>query len=187
MRTALVVAVPEAEPLVGAARSHAGQQRALAAGADAVVELDTDDVDELAARLGAAVDGPVDLVLDPLFGVGFGQYEYVSPRFVGNSFATSAHNQYLKILAEQGILGTLLYVAAAAALLIAMRRSGSPWRQTAIAAGRDPRQTGRCAHSGRRPDTGRVSPSTAVRSSSGGVGIRRTCPSSGATRRRSPR
>jgi NADPH:quinone reductase-like Zn-dependent oxidoreductase len=58
-----------ATKVVGAARSHAGQQRALAAGADAVVELDTDDVDELADRLGAAADGPVDLVLDPLFGV----------------------------------------------------------------------------------------------------------------------
>ena len=55
--------------VVGAARSQDGQQRALAAGADAVVALDTDDVAELAARLGAAVDGPVDLVLDPVFGV----------------------------------------------------------------------------------------------------------------------
>jgi len=55
--------------VVGAARSHEGQQRALAAGADAVVELDTDDVAELASLIGAAVDGPVDLVLDPLFGV----------------------------------------------------------------------------------------------------------------------
>ena len=55
--------------VVAAARSHDGQQRALAAGADAVVALDTDDVAELAARLGAAVDGPVDLVLDPLYGV----------------------------------------------------------------------------------------------------------------------
>ena len=55
--------------VVAAARSHEGQQRALAAGADAVVALDTEDVAELAARLGAAVDGPVDLVLDPLYGV----------------------------------------------------------------------------------------------------------------------
>ena len=55
--------------VVGAARSHEGQQRALAAGADAVVELGTDDVAELASLIGAAVDGPVDLVLDPLFGV----------------------------------------------------------------------------------------------------------------------
>jgi NADPH:quinone reductase-like Zn-dependent oxidoreductase len=58
--------------VVGAARSHEGRRRALAAGADAVVELDTDSPDgvsELAARIGTAVDGPVDLVLDPLFGV----------------------------------------------------------------------------------------------------------------------
>ncbi|MDA0632304.1 zinc-binding dehydrogenase, partial [Nonomuraea sp. MCN248] len=39
------------------------------AGADAVVPLDTDDVGELAARFSAALDGPADLVLDPLFGV----------------------------------------------------------------------------------------------------------------------
>jgi NADPH2:quinone reductase len=55
--------------VIGAARSLDGRHRALAAGADAVVELDTDDVDELAARVGAAVAGPVDLVLDPLFGI----------------------------------------------------------------------------------------------------------------------
>jgi NADPH:quinone reductase-like Zn-dependent oxidoreductase len=55
--------------VVAAARSHAGQQRALAAGADAVVALDTADVAELAAQLGSATDGPVDLVVDPLFGV----------------------------------------------------------------------------------------------------------------------
>jgi NADPH:quinone reductase len=55
--------------VVGAARSHAGQQRALAAGADSVVALDTEDVAELADRLGGAAEGPVDLVLDPLFGV----------------------------------------------------------------------------------------------------------------------
>jgi NADPH:quinone reductase len=58
-----------AERVVGAARSHEGQQRALEAGADAVVALDTDDVAELSARLGASVDGPVDVVLDPLYGV----------------------------------------------------------------------------------------------------------------------
>jgi NADPH:quinone reductase-like Zn-dependent oxidoreductase len=58
--------------VVGAARSRGGQQRALAAGADAVVGLDSDSPDDvvaLAERLGAAVGGPVDLVLDPLFGV----------------------------------------------------------------------------------------------------------------------
>jgi NADPH2:quinone reductase len=55
--------------VVAAARSRDGQQRALAVGADAVVALDTEDLAELADRLGASADGPVDLVLDPLYGV----------------------------------------------------------------------------------------------------------------------
>lgn len=57
-----------ARRVVAAARSAAAQQRATDAGADAVVALDTADVDELAVRFAAAVDGPADLVLDPLFG-----------------------------------------------------------------------------------------------------------------------
>lgn len=56
--------------VVAAARSAAARERALHAGADAAVELrGDDDVDGLAERLRAACDGPVDLVLDPLFGV----------------------------------------------------------------------------------------------------------------------
>lgn len=58
-----------ARRVVAAARSAAGRERAEAAGADAVVALDTSDVDELAARFASVVDGPVDLVLDPVFGV----------------------------------------------------------------------------------------------------------------------
>lgn len=54
--------------VVGAARSAAGRERALRAGADAVAALDTDDVPELTDRLTKAADQPVDLVLDPLFG-----------------------------------------------------------------------------------------------------------------------
>ncbi|HWM56684.1 MAG TPA: zinc-binding alcohol dehydrogenase family protein [Pseudonocardia sp.] len=57
-----------ARRVVAGARSPAGQERAALAGADTVVALDTEDVDELAARFTAAADGPVDLVLDPLFG-----------------------------------------------------------------------------------------------------------------------
>lgn len=57
-----------ARRVVAGARSAAGRTRATEAGADAVVALDTSDVDELAARFLAAVDGPADLVLDPLFG-----------------------------------------------------------------------------------------------------------------------
>jgi NADPH:quinone reductase len=58
-----------ARRVVAAARSADARARAQRAGADAVVALDTDDVGELAGRLAAAADGPVDLVLDPLFGV----------------------------------------------------------------------------------------------------------------------
>jgi NADPH:quinone reductase-like Zn-dependent oxidoreductase len=57
-----------ARRVVAGARSAAGQARATEVGADAVVALDTSDVDELADRFLAAVDGPADLVLDPLFG-----------------------------------------------------------------------------------------------------------------------
>lgn len=57
-----------ARRVVAAARSATGRERAAKAGADAVVALDTEDVGELAARLSAALDGPADLVLDPLFG-----------------------------------------------------------------------------------------------------------------------
>ncbi|WP_330186183.1 zinc-binding dehydrogenase [Dactylosporangium sp. AC04546] len=59
-----------ARRVVAACRSAAAQERARRLGADAVVPLgDGDDVAGLAARLKEALDGPADLVLDPLFGV----------------------------------------------------------------------------------------------------------------------
>jgi NADPH2:quinone reductase len=58
-----------ARRVVAGARSAAGRARAQRAGADAVVALDADDPAELAERFTQACDGPVDLVLDPVFGV----------------------------------------------------------------------------------------------------------------------
>jgi NADPH2:quinone reductase len=58
-----------ARRVVAAARSADARTRAAAAGADAVVALDTDDHSELVGRFLAACDGNADLVLDPLFGV----------------------------------------------------------------------------------------------------------------------
>jgi NADPH:quinone reductase-like Zn-dependent oxidoreductase len=56
--------------VVAACRSDAAEGRALRAGADAVVRLlDGADVGELAAAFTAAAEGPVDVVLDPVFGV----------------------------------------------------------------------------------------------------------------------
>jgi NADPH:quinone reductase-like Zn-dependent oxidoreductase len=58
-----------ARRVVAACRSESSAKRALSLGAAEVVRLDSSDVDELADRLRTAADGPVDLVLDPLFGV----------------------------------------------------------------------------------------------------------------------
>jgi NADPH:quinone reductase-like Zn-dependent oxidoreductase len=56
--------------VVAAARSAQSREQALRLGADAVVALEASDtVDDLAERMRSACDGPVDLVLDPLFGI----------------------------------------------------------------------------------------------------------------------
>jgi NADPH:quinone reductase-like Zn-dependent oxidoreductase len=62
--------VAGAARVIAAARSGQARERARELGADAVVALDAaDTAEELAERMQAACDGPVDLVLDPLFGV----------------------------------------------------------------------------------------------------------------------
>lgn len=86
-----------------------------------------------AERWEAVAAGGSLFALDPVFGVGFGQYEYVSPRFLGSSPATSAHNQYVKILAEQGLVGLLMASAVLAGAAVGLRESRSPLRATAIA------------------------------------------------------
>jgi NADPH:quinone reductase-like Zn-dependent oxidoreductase len=58
----------EAGRVVAVCRSEAAEERALRAGADEVVLLDS-DVDRLTARLQNAVGGSVDVVVDPVFGV----------------------------------------------------------------------------------------------------------------------
>jgi len=59
-----------ARRVVAACRSPRARERAERLGADAVVSLtDGDDVAGLATRLAGALDGPADLVLDPLFGI----------------------------------------------------------------------------------------------------------------------
>jgi NADPH:quinone reductase-like Zn-dependent oxidoreductase len=58
-----------ARRVIAATRSTTGQSLAADLGADSVVPLDTDNVNELAARFTAACTGPLDLVLDPLFGI----------------------------------------------------------------------------------------------------------------------
>lgn len=62
--------VAGARRVVAAARSAAARKRATRAGPDALVHLeDSADVDQLADAIRAQCDGPLDLVIDPLFGV----------------------------------------------------------------------------------------------------------------------
>lgn len=54
--------------VIAASRTEIGRARALARGADAAVDLTGDDVDELSRRIAAACDGPLHLVIDPVWG-----------------------------------------------------------------------------------------------------------------------
>jgi NADPH:quinone reductase-like Zn-dependent oxidoreductase len=59
-----------ARRVVAAARSDQARERARRLDPDALVEIeDADDVETLAARIRDACDGPLDLVIDPLYGI----------------------------------------------------------------------------------------------------------------------
>ena len=71
--------------------------------------------------------------IDPIFGVGFGQYHFESTHYVGSSTATSSHNQYLNILAEQGVVGIAALAALLAALIAGLIRARSEISRLGIA------------------------------------------------------
>jgi len=68
-----------------------------------------------------------------VFGVGYGAFHFLSPRFVGGSPVTYAHDWYVNVLAEQGVIGTIAFGAIVAWLVLAISRSDHPLRQTALA------------------------------------------------------
>src|SRR5579885_2364504 len=55
--------------VIAASRDAVGRNRALKLGADALVDLTSDDVDELSRRIATACDGPLHLVIDPVWGL----------------------------------------------------------------------------------------------------------------------
>lgn len=55
--------------IIAASRDEIGRTRALTLGADATVDLTGDDVDEISRRIAAACDGPLHLVIDPVWGI----------------------------------------------------------------------------------------------------------------------
>ena len=64
----------------------------------------------------------------PVFGVGFGTFQFVSPSFLVGAApdSTFSHNQYLNVLAEQGIVGAVIVAALVVMGIVAIIRSGSP-------------------------------------------------------------
>jgi O-antigen ligase len=73
-------------------------------------------------RAAAVLAGPQIWATSPVFGVGFGHYSFVSARFSGNLGATAAHNWYVNVLAEEGLVGALLWLLALLAVALALRR-----------------------------------------------------------------
>jgi NADPH:quinone reductase len=55
--------------VVAASRDEAARTRAFSQGADAVVDLSGDDVDEISKRIAAACEGPLHLIIDPVWGL----------------------------------------------------------------------------------------------------------------------
>src|SRR3989440_1809922 len=55
--------------VIAASRDEAARIRALTHGADAVVDLTGDDVDVISRRIATACDGPLHLVIDPVWGL----------------------------------------------------------------------------------------------------------------------
>ena len=58
-----------ARRVIAASRDETGRARALLQGADAAVDLTGDDVAEMSKRIAAACDGPLQLIIDPLWGL----------------------------------------------------------------------------------------------------------------------
>jgi O-antigen ligase len=70
---------------------------------------------------------------NPAFGVGFGLFHFLSPPFIGSSPATYPHDQWLQILAEQGIVGATFVGCFAVLLAIGLWRSRHPLAPAAFA------------------------------------------------------
>jgi O-antigen ligase len=88
------------------------------------------------SRANLAAAGFAMFLAFPVFGVGYGVFQYVSPDFiVGATDSTFSHNMYLNILAEQGLIGFLLVATMLVWLTITLVRSSNPLRNAVLAVG----------------------------------------------------
>jgi O-antigen ligase len=88
--------------------------------------------DSDAGRLAGVLAAPALFLTAPLFGIGFGHFVPYSIQ-AGLLTPINAHNWYLTVLAEQGVVGILLWAAVAIAAIDALRRRPDPGRQFGFA------------------------------------------------------
>jgi len=88
-----------------------------ASSADAYATLAQSD----AGRLSAILAGPQLFLTSPVFGVGWGQYSFMSAKFAGPGVDLAAHNWYINVLAEGGTVGIVLWILLLVAVAMALR------------------------------------------------------------------
>jgi O-antigen ligase len=109
-----------------------GARHALTFGPDVALSEEAQQVSDR-SRI-AVLRAGVKLFIDsPLVGVGYGQFHYESPKYLKASPITYPHNNFLQILAEQGLVGLGAFMLVLLALFVALSRRGDAYAVVARA------------------------------------------------------
>ncbi len=84
-------------------------------------------------RLGGVLAGVQLFLSSPVLGIGFGHYLPMSTQVPGVSVPINAHNWYVNVLAEQGIVGVVLWILLAVSLVAALKRRPPAARAVGLA------------------------------------------------------
>lgn len=80
------------------------------------------------SRLDAVLAGPQLFLSSPLFGVGFGNYSVLSAQFTEGHYSIGSHNWYMNVLAEQGLVGAVLWSLLLVSVVLQLRSRPLPAR-----------------------------------------------------------
>lgn len=100
-----------------------------AVSSESLTDLATSDQ----GRLDAILAGPALFLMSPVFGIGFGQYQYMSPLVIDQGIGLVAHNWYGTVLAEQGLLGIGIWVLTFATVAVWLRMRPAKPRSIGLA------------------------------------------------------
>jgi O-antigen ligase len=109
-----------------------GARHALTFGPDVVLSDQAQQVSDR-SRIAVLRAGVKLFMSSPLVGVGYGQFHYESPKYLGASQITYPHNNYLEILAEQGLVGLGAFLLVLLTLFVALSRNGDAYAVVARA------------------------------------------------------